>query len=193
MSDMTGLKASVLEQSHEKGRLNLAVAKEKIQSDFEKKKEHLIFEKEGVRKQRLGDISRRKQREVQQLENQARQSSLVTKQEVLKELFTAAQAKMAQWPEASHVSFFEQLIARYNEPVTVQVGQLTADQFSEVTWQELARKYPQVTFASERVAGEAGFLFSDGKVDDNYLYSTLVDEIWESESYRLASEIFQAE
>ncbi|MDQ0223293.1 hypothetical protein [Streptococcus moroccensis] len=193
MSDMTGLKASVLEQSHEKGRLNLAAAKEKIQADFEKKKEHLIFEKESVRKQRLGDIARRKQRDVQQLENQARQSSLVTKQEVLKELFTAAQTKMADWPEASQVSFFGTLVAGYNTPVTVQVGQLTADKFSETTWQELASKYPQVTFASERVLGEAGFLFSDGKVDDNYLYSTLVDEIWESESYRLASEIFQAE
>ncbi|MEY8462533.1 hypothetical protein [Streptococcus merionis] len=193
MSDMTGLKASVLAQSHEKGRLNLTAAKEKIQADFEKKKEQLILEKEAVRRNRLGEINRRKQRDTQQLENQARQSSLVTKQEVLKELFAAAQDRMANWSEAEQVAFFKSIMTHYQNPVTIQVGQKTADRFSEATWQELSQAFPNVTFADERVAGEAGFLVSDGKVDDNYLYSTLVQEIWESESYRLASEIFQAE
>ncbi|MGT2666225.1 hypothetical protein ACVRYP_02710 [Streptococcus rifensis] len=193
MSDMTGLKASVMAQSHEKGRLNLAASKEKIQVDFDKKKEQLILEKEAIRRNRLGEINRHKQRDLQQLENKARQSTLVTKQEVLKELFIAAQDKMANWPEADQVAFFKTLMANYPQAVTVQVGQRTADTFSEATWQALSQEFPQVTFANERVPNEAGFVVSDGKVDDNYLYSTLVQEIWESESYRLASEIFQTE
>ncbi|MET3558858.1 V/A-type H+-transporting ATPase subunit E [Streptococcus rupicaprae] len=191
MSDMTELKASVLEQSHEKGRLNLAAAKEKIQAEFDQKREHLVFEKESLRRQKLEAVQRYKQRESQQLENKARQSSLVTKQEVLKELFEEAKATMAAWSEGQHLDFLKAVMASYTESVEVAFGDLTARTFSEETWQALRGAYPQVTFVEETIANEAGFLISKGQVDDNFLYGHLIADIWEEESFRLASEIFK--
>ncbi|MGT2755701.1 hypothetical protein [Streptococcus ovuberis] len=191
MSDMTGLKASVLEQSHEKGRLNLTAAKEKLQAEFEQKRQHLVIEKEGLRRQKLEAIQRFKQRDSQQLENKARQSSLVTKQNVLKELFEEARANMEAWPEEQHLNFFKTVIVNYPETVEVRFGGLTAKTFSEGTWQSLREAYPQVIFSEETIAQEAGFLISKGQVDDNFLYAHLIADIWEEESFRLASEIFQ--
>lgn len=191
MSDMTELKASVLEQSHEKGRLNLTAAKEKIQAEFAQKREHLIFEKEALRRQKLEAIQRYQQRESQQLENKARQSSLVTKQEVLKELFEEAKATMSAWSEDQHLAFFKTVMASYEGPVEVRFGQLTAAAFSEETWQALRETYPQVNFLEGTIPQEAGFLISKGQVDDNFLYANLIADIWEEESFRLASEIFK--
>lgn len=193
MSDMTELKASILERSHEQGRLNLAAAKESIRADFEQKKAQLLLEKEAYRRSRLSEINRRVQREKQQLENQARQSALAAKQEGLKELFAAAEAEMSAWSEAEHLAFFWQVIASYTEPVTVQFGQLTADKISESSWAELEKSCPQVTFNRDFIAQEAGFLVISGQVDDNYLYSSLIKDLWETEGFRLAADIFQTE
>ena len=44
----------------------------------------LVRQKLGQREQQLKEISRRSQRDIQQLENQKRQSTLVIKQQVLR-------------------------------------------------------------------------------------------------------------
>lgn len=192
MSDMTGLKEAILAQSHEKGRLKLAAAKESLKEEFKSQKQKLLAEKEALRNKRLGDIKRHQQRERQQLENQARQSSLATKQEVLKELFVAAQDRMNYWPEDKQVDFIREILARYEEPVTVYFGQLTAQILSESAWQDLEQAFPHIVFSSEKIPTEGGFIISKGNIDDNFLYSHLVAGIWESDSYRLSSEIFKS-
>lgn len=193
MTDMTGLRASILEESHEKGRHHLAAAKEKIHTELEQKKTQLLLEKEAYRMSQLNDINRRVQREKQQLENQARQSTLTTKQAVLKELFLAAEAQMTAWSEGEHLSFLKSVLKSYQDPITVQFGQLTAEKLSEDTWASLIADYPNAHFERKSISHEAGFLIIRGQIDDNYLYSSLVTGLWESESFRLASDIFQAD
>ena len=90
MSDISDLKASVLEQAHEKGHLLLAEATEKIEQEAKEREAQLVRQKLGQREQQLKEISRRSQRDIQQLENQKRQSTLVIKQRVLRELFEEA-------------------------------------------------------------------------------------------------------
>ena len=117
MSDISDLKASVLEQAHEKGRLLLAEATEKIEQEAKEREAQLVRQKLAQREQQLKEISRRSQRDIQQLENQKRQSTLVIKQRVLRELFEEAYAQMAAWSPAEEEHFLGQIVQLLALPV----------------------------------------------------------------------------
>ena len=192
MSDISDLKASVLEQAHEKGRLLLAEATEKIEQEAKEREAQLVRQKLGQREQQLKEISRRSQREIQQLENQKRQSTLVIKQRVLRELFEEAYAQMVAWSLAEEEHFLKSALAKYpEEELTLTFGALSAEKFSSSQLEDLKKAFPQVHFSDQSIAGQAGFVLSQGRVDDSYLYRDLLDSVWQEESYRLAQDIFK--
>ncbi len=192
MSDISDLKASVLEQAHEKGRLLLAEATEKIEQEAKEREAQLVRQKLGQREQQLKEISRRSQRDIQQLENQKRQSTLVIKQRVLRELFEEAYAQMMAWSPAEEEQFLKSVLAKYPEKeLTLAFGALSAEKFSSSQLEDLKKAFPQVHFSDQFIAGQAGFVLSQGRVDDSYLYRDLLDSVWQEESYRLAQDIFK--
>ena len=192
MSDISDLKASVLEQAHEKGRLLLAEATEKIEQEAKEREAQLVRQKLGQREQQLKEISRRSQRDIQQLENQKRQSTLVIKQRVLRELFEEAYAQMTAWSPAEEEQFLKSVLAKYPEKELALVfGALSAEKFSSSQLEDLKKSFPQVHFSDQSIAGQAGFVLSQGRVDDSYLYRDLLDSVWQEESYRLAQDIFK--
>jgi len=192
MSDISDLKASVLEQAHEKGRLLLAEATEKIEQEAKEREAQLVRQKLGQREQQLKEISRRSQRDIQQLENQKRQSTLVIKQRVLRELFEEAYAQMVAWSPAEEEHFLKSVLAKYpEEELTLVFGALSAEKFSSSQLENLKKAFPQVHFSDQSIAGQAGFVLSQGRVDDSYLYRDLLDSVWQEESYRLAQDIFK--
>ena len=192
MSDISDLKASVLEQAHEKGRLLLAEATEKIEQEAKERETQLVRQKLGQREQQLKEISRRSQRDIQQLENQKRQSTLVIKQRVLRELFEEAYAQMVAWSLAEEEHFLKSALAKYpEEELTLTFGALSAEKFSSNQLEDLKKAFPQVHFSDQSIAGQAGFVLSQGRVDDSYPYRDLLDSVWQEESYRLAQDIFK--
>lgn len=192
MGDISHLKDSVLEQAHEKGRLLLAEAQEQIQKESQEQESHLDQNKLQQRQARLQEISRRAQRDIQQLENQKRQSTLVTKQRVLKELFEEAAEAMKAWPVQQELAFLEGILKTYpEEELQLTLGSLSYEKCSGTGLADLLKAYPHVQLAEETLTGQAGFVLSQGKIDNTYLYSDLVDSIWQQESYRLAQEIFR--
>ena len=192
MSDISDLKASVLEQAHEKGRLLLAEATEKIEQEAKEREAQLVRQKLGQREQQLKEISRRSQRDIQQLENQKRQSTLVIKQRVLRELFEEAYAQMMAWSPAEEEHFLKSVLAKYpEEELTLVFGALSAEKFSSSQLEDLKKAFPKVSFSDQSIAGQAGFVLSQGRVDDSYLYRDLLDSVWQEESYRLAQDIFK--
>lgn len=192
MSDISDLKASVLEQAHEKGRLLLAEATEKIEQEAKEREAQLVRQKLGQREQQLKEISRRSQREIQQLENQKRQSTLVIKQRVLRELFEEGYAQMVAWSPDEEEHFLKSVLAKYpEEELTLAFGALSAEKFSSSQLEDLKKAFPQVHFSDQSIAGQAGFVLSQGRVDDSYLYRDLLDSVWQEESYRLAQDIFK--
>lgn len=192
MSDISDLKASVLEQAHEKGRLLLAEATEKIEQEAKEREAQLVRQKLGQREQQLKEISRRSQRDIQQLENQKRQSTLVIKQRVLRELFEEAYVQMATWSSAEEEHFLKSVLDKYpEEELTLTFGALSAEKFSCSQLEDLKKVFPQVHFSDQSIAGQAGFVLSQGRVDDSYLYRDLLDSVWQEESYRLAQDIFK--
>ena len=192
MSDISDLKASVLEQAHEKGRLLLAEATEKIEQEAKEREAQLVRQKLGQREQQLKEISRRSQRDIQQLENQKRQSTLVIKQRVLRELFEEAYAQMVAWSPAEEEHFLKSVLAKYpEEELTLTFGALSAEKFSSSQLEDLKKACPNVSFSDQSIASQAGFVLSQGRVDDSYLYRDLLDSVWQEESYRLAQDIFK--
>ena len=183
MSDISDLKASVLEQAHEKGRLLLAEATEKIEQEAKEREAQLVRQKLGQREQQLKEISRRSQRDIQQLENQKRQSTLVIKQRVLRELFEEAYAQMSAWSLAEEEHFLKSVLAKYpEEELTLTFGALSAEKFNSSQLEGLKKVFPQVHFSDQFIADQAGFVLSQGRVDDSYLYRDLLDSVWQEES-----------
>ena len=192
MGSHSELRTSVLEQAHEKGRLLLAEATEKIEQEAKEREAQLVRQKLSQREQQLKEISRRSQRDIQQLENQKRQSSLAIKQRVLRELFEEAYAQMAAWSQVEEERFLKSVLAKYpEEELTLTFGVLSAEKFSSSQPEDLKKAFPQVHFSDQFIADQVGFVLSQGRVDDSYLYRDLLDSVWQEESYRLAQDIFK--
>ena len=194
MDEQTQLKDSILAQAHEKGRKLLEEAKETILKEETAQEERLIQDKLNQRSEQLKRIQRQLQRETQQIENKKRQSTLVTKQRVLKDLFADAYEAMAAWPLEKEVQFVDAVLDRYQgQDVTLTFGATSAAKFDPVALEKWKQTHPNVTVADETIPTQAGFVLSVGKIDDNYLYRDLVDSIWEQESYQMAASIFTDE
>ena len=194
MDEQTQLKDSILAQAHEKGRKLLEEAKETILKEETAQEERLIQDKLNQRSEQLKRIQRQLQRETQQIENKKRQSTLVTKQRVLKDLFADAYEAMVAWPLEKELQFVDAILDRYQgQVVTLTFGAVSASKFDLAALEKLKQTHQNVTVADARIPAQAGFVLSVGKIDDNYLYRDLVDSIWEQESYQMAASIFTDE
>ena len=194
MDEQTQLKDSILAQAHEKGRKLLEEAKETILKEETAQEERLIQDRLNQRSEQLKRIQRQLQRETQQIENKKRQSTLVTKQRVLKDLFADAYEAMAAWHLEKEMQFVDAVLDRYQgQDVTLTFGAVSAAKFDSAALERLKQTHQNVTVADAMIPAQAGFVLSVGKIDDNYLYRDLVDSIWEQESYQMAASIFTDE
>ena len=194
MTDYSQLKDSILEQAHEKGRKLVSEATAKVQAESQLQEARLVEEKLHQRAVQLQTIERHLQRESQQIENQKRQSTLVTKQRVLKELFADAYQKMATWSRQEELAFLHRVLSRYaDQAMVLTFGAVTAEKLTDQDLQDLIEAYPQLQLAKETLAQEAGFVLSFGKVDASYLYRDLVDAVREEQSFHMAASIFKEE
>ena len=154
----------------------------------------MIQDKLNQRSEQLKRIQRKLQRETQQIENKKRQSTLVTKQRVLKDLFADAYEAMVAWPLEKEMQFVDAVLDRYQgQVVTLTFGAVSASKFDSAALERLKQTHQNVTVADATIPAQAGFVLSVGKIDDNYLYHDLVDSIWEQESYQMAASIFTDE
>lgn len=194
MDEHTQLKDSILAQAHEKGRKLVEEAKESVLKEEAVQEERLIQDKLNQRSEQLKRIQRQLQRETQQIENKKRQSTLVTKQRVLKDLFAEAYEAMAAWPLEKEVQFVEDVLDHYQgQAVTLTFGAVSAAKFGPADLEHLRQAHQDLTVSEATIPAQAGFVLSVGKIDDNYLYRDLVDSIWEQESYQMAASIFTDE
>lgn len=192
MSDTNALKQSIIEQAHQEGKLRLAAAEDKLTTEFEANKTRLLREKEAERQSQLKDINQQFQIEAQQIRNQERQSTLVSKQKVLKELFAAAKDSMFAWTVTDELAFIRKILAKYSgQAVVVTFGQVTAEKLIATDITQLQSEFSKATFENNVIAGQAGLVISIGQVDDTYLYADLIESIYKEESSRIAADIFK--
>lgn len=191
MASIEELENSVMEQARQKGKLKLLEEQEQIKSDFDKQKAHFLGIKESDFQQKIKELKQAYQVECQQIKNKERQSTLVSKQAILGELFQAAYHSMVNWSKEQEINFVRQILSKYlNESAVISFGQETAQKLGSEEIDKLKLEYPKMIFSNDFLAQELGLVISIGKVDDNYLYRHLVDSVYKEESPQIANEIF---
>ncbi|HHD9127493.1 TPA: hypothetical protein ACOZGY_001984, partial [Streptococcus pneumoniae] len=110
MSNLENLRESVIEQAHEKGRMKLLDSKKKIDDEFEMQKSLIIKKKEAEHERKLKELQQKYQIIFQQLKNKERQSTLVSKQKILKELFQSALLEMESWSADKEMEFIYRIL-----------------------------------------------------------------------------------
>ena len=177
MSNLENLRESVIEQAHEKGRMKLLDSKKKIDDEFEMQKSVIVKKKEAEHERKLKD--------------KERQSTLVSKQKILKELFQSALIEMESWSADKEMEFIYRILERYSQQeVIVTFGERTLAKFNLEQLEKLKFSFPNNLFSEQPISNESGLLISIGKIDDNYLYKTLIGSISKEESSSIANQIF---
>ncbi|WP_124057643.1 hypothetical protein [Vaginisenegalia massiliensis] len=188
MSDLNALKETLLAQAREQGQAKLAAAVKEHELAFQQQEHDLLAERANRRQHQLNEVTNQHQRQLQQLKNQERQSSLKSKQEVLNQLFEGALTMMTEWSSSEHIAFFERVISQYkDQPLDLILGEQTKDAFTDI---DLSR-YPHLSVNPEPIKGQAGFVLSDGKVEYNYLYQSLINDTRQDTSLKLANQVFE--
>ncbi|VSO47203.1 V-type H+-ATPase, subunit E [Streptococcus pneumoniae] len=191
MSNLENLRESVIEQAHEKGRMKLLDSKKKIDDEFEMQKSLIIKKKEAEHERKLKELQQKYQIIFQQLKNKERQSTLVSKQKILKELFQSALLEMESWSADKEMEFIYRILERYSQQeVIVTFGERTLAKFNLEQLEKLKFSFPNYLFSEQPISNESGLLISIGKIDDNYLYQTLIGSISKEESSSIANQIF---
>lgn len=188
------LRDSVLQQAEVKGQEYFEREKQKIDAEFKKRQEESRLRQAEEEEKTLRRVRHQHDIRLQQYTNKERQTSLVTKQEILTTLFSDAEAAMKAWSKDQDLAFFEKVMAKYpNRAMAVQFGAITAEKLTEADKDALASRYPILTFASQSLTGHAGFILSEGKVDYNYTYAMLISHTKEELSSQIAQHIFMEE
>lgn len=191
MSNLENLRESVIEQAHEKGRMKLLDSKKKIDDEFEMQKSLIIKKKEAEHERKLKELQQKYQIIFQQLKNKERQSTLVSKQKILKELFQSALLEMESWSADKEMEFIYRILERYSQQeVIVTFGERTLAKFNLEQLEKLKFSFPNYLFSEQPISNESGLLISIGKIDYNYLYKTLIGSISKEESSSIANQIF---
>ncbi|HEV0080575.1 TPA: hypothetical protein VW697_001851, partial [Streptococcus pneumoniae] len=175
MSNLENLRESVIEQAHEKGSMKLLDSKKKIDDEFEMQKSVIVKKKEAEHERKLKELQQKYQIIFQQLKNKERQSTLVSKQKILKELFQSALIEMESWSADKEMEFIYRILERYSQQeVIVTFGERTLAKFNLEQLEKLKFSFPNHLFSEQPISNESGLLISIGKIDDNYLYKTLI-------------------
>ncbi len=192
MSDQNRLRESVLERARQEGLARLEKAKAQVQEDLEKQKAQLLAKKSDETQLLLKEEKQAFQIEAQQLRNQERQSTLVAKQTLLKDLFAAALEKMTAWSAEEEVNFIQKVLTKYeHQSLVVTFAKETAIKLTPEWREQLTSQFPNSQLKDDEQLQGAGFIVSLAKVDDTYLYADLIDSIYKEESSRIATRLFQ--
>ncbi|KAA9244012.1 hypothetical protein ETI37_04220 [Lactobacillus mulieris] len=190
MTEIKDLKDSILSQVEEENKQQLFTSLQKIESDLEAEKKKLITRKQDFLLQKSKELNQSYQAEYQQIINKKRQSTLLAKQTILKELFEDAFKKMCNWTVDEEKNFICEILKKYQGPYSVIFGEKTLHKLGKENIAELQNKFETLIFSKKILSNEYGLVISKDNIDDNYLYRDLINAIFKAESSQIANKIF---
>ncbi|WP_338360449.1 ATPase V [Enterococcus faecium] len=166
----------------------------KIDQNFEQKRTQVETEHQKQKEKQIELLEKkyRQLRNRQQVE--VRQENLNAKQEFLRRLFADAVTEMENWDESEQIQFIKN--ALYSLPLTGKVafiaGEKSAAYLSQTLLDEWNNELPfMMVLSDETVADQAGFLINDQGVQYNFLFSSLVQDIQGTMSFKIANQLFE--
>ncbi|SEP56946.1 V/A-type H+-transporting ATPase subunit E [Ignavigranum ruoffiae] len=191
MDEFDKLKRSVIEQAEQKGKEYYQREVRKLEQSYKEKFNDLNRSYEENRQQALAKVRHHHDRLIQQIQNKERQTSLVSKQEILTSLFEETVHKMTQWTVEDETRFIQRILNKYQgQPLTLLLGQKTLAKFSQRDLDQLQKEFPNIQISQESISGQAGFKLVMNQIDYNYLYADLVKDSQREISSDIAQRIF---
>ncbi|MGY4104342.1 hypothetical protein ACWOA0_01830 [Ignavigranum ruoffiae] len=191
MDEFDKLKRSVIEQAEQKGKEYYQREVRKLEQSYKEKFNDLNRSYEENRQQALAKVRHHHDRLIQQIQNKERQTSLVSKQEILTNLFEETVHKMTQWTVEDETRFIQRILNKYQgQPLTLLLGQKTLAKFSQRDLDQLQKEFPNIQISQESISGQAGFKLVMNQIDYNYLYADLVKDSQREISSDIAQRIF---
>lgn len=188
----------MVEQILAKGQETTAKHLDKAKKNLHEQLEKDLAEVERAHEENLAKslrvLEKEHQQHVQRLESLARQEKLSLKQLYLKRLFDEAVTAMNDWPADVTQEFCTKGILAVPDVAGSQVilGQYAKEKLT-ASWLEAVnaqKKYP-LTFAEEVVAKAGGFIVSQGGIEYNFIFESLVQEVQAHDSFAIAEALFQ--
>ena len=133
---------------------------------------------------------------IEQAHEKGRMKLLDSKKKIDDE-FEMQKSVIVKKKEAEHerklkeLEFIYRILERYSQQeVIVTFGERTLAKFNLEQLEKLKFSFPNHLFSEQPISNESGLLISIGKIDDNYLYKTLIGSISKEESSSIANQIF---
>lgn len=164
-----------------------------IQDEFEREKKKEQKNKTEQVQKNLNKINRETKLVLERQRIQMRQKVLTRKQDLLNDLFEALTDRMNHWGQGEFQEFMEGILPKV--PVSGE-AEIILGEYSKglITpeWLEQFRSLDRVyTLSEEQVDRQGGFVVRQGKIEYNFLFSSLVEELKEKEGFYVSQQLFQ--
>lgn len=186
--------AQVLEKGQKERETYLKEEKEKLALNEEKERAHLEETKEETLQKNLRSLEKEYQQLTQRYETSSRQDTLNMKQSYLGKLFEQAVMTMNQWDDETTRAFCSHAILKVPDFPDSQliVGEYSKNALTQDWLKGVNEKkeYP-ITFSSEVEEKQGGFILRQGGIEYNVLFSSLIQEVQEENSFAVAEMLFE--
>lgn len=194
MEELTQLKQSVLKEAQEKGQAYYDEALSKLEAQHQQAISEVQREIEEQEKKALNTQKVKHDRAIQQIKNKERQTSLISKQEMLDTLFKAAVEKMQSWSGQEEFDFFMNIMEKYaDESVEVVFGERTKKKFTKNDFQAMVDKFDHLKISEKTLPHQSGFILTRDRIDYNYTYASLVEDTQTHVGTDIANDVFASD
>ncbi|MDM8214473.1 V-type ATP synthase subunit E [Enterococcus hirae] len=188
---------NILKQIREKGEAAAFEYKtshlKAIDEQFSKEVAALKKDEEDQLHKGLESIEKEYQHREQRQELVARQDALNRKQDYLSLIFKDAIAEMESFDAKQFQAFAEIALAQFKtNDLEVVLGEKSRPLLDEAWLKQFNQKNStSFKLLAETVPHQGGLLLREGGIEYNFLFESLVKEIQEKESYKIANVLFQ--
>ena len=163
-----------------------------IDSECEKEKQQIIAHEEKKIAMNTQRIQKETKLTLERNKAQKRQQLLSYKQELLQQLFDELLSKMNDWDVES---FQDYVIARLRKlplqgSMDIVLGEYSEDKLNQEWLDQLQLPQQSFRLAPEKIPHQGGFVVRQEKLEYNFLFHTLVQDIQETQGYQIAEELF---
>lgn len=163
-----------------------------IDSECEKEKQQIIAHEEKKIAMNTQRIQKETKLALERNKAQKRQQLLSYKQELLQQLFDELLSKMNDWDVESFQEYVTDRLK--NLPVQgsmdIVLGEYSSDKINQEWLDQLQLPQQSFRLATEKIPHQGGFVVRQEKLEYNFLFRTLVQDIQETQGYQIAEELF---
>lgn len=194
LNELDKLKTSVLEQAEQKGQEFYKREMNKLEKEFNQKIEESLRKQTESKEIQQKRIKQTHDGAIQQIANRNRQMALISKQNMMKELFNASLIKMNNWSADEEIDFIEKILNKYSQAsLTLTFGEKTYNKLTPDMINKLGNNFSTISIADQKIPRESGFILSNNKVDYNYLYAKLMDYIQAEVGMKIIGDIIKTD